>query len=88
VRWGKRKPEAAARLDAARAALTELSAMVSVPTENLCSPDLVRRLCWDWQDSSDVATDVETFLRNGGARHWQRTLIVPVLVPALSVQPE
>lgn len=87
VRWSKRKPEAAARLDAARAALTELSATVSVPTENLCSPELVRRLCWDWQDSDDVASDVETFLRNGGARQWQRELIVPVLVPALAVQP-
>jgi len=88
VRWGKRKPEAAARLDAARAALTELSATVNVPTENLCSPELVRRLCWDWQDSDDVAADVETFLSNGGARRWQRELIVPVLVPALTVQPE
>ena len=52
VRWSKRKPEAAARLEAARTALTELSAPVTVPTENLLSPDLVRRLCWDWQDPS------------------------------------
>ena len=87
VRWSKRKPEAAARLDAARAALAELSATVSVPAENLCSPELVRRLCWDWQDSDDVTADVETFLRNGGARQWQRELIVPVLVPALAVEP-
>ena len=55
VRWARRKPEAAARLEAARAALTELSARVSVPTENLLSPELVRRLCWDWQDSADAA---------------------------------
>ena len=68
VRWAKRKPEAAARLDAARAALTELSARVSVPTENLVSPDLVRRLCWDWQDTADAAGAVDAFLRDAGAR--------------------
>ena len=49
ARWSKRKPEAAARLEAARAALSEVSQRVGVPTENLISPDLVRRLCWDWQ---------------------------------------
>ncbi|AQT80613.1 ribonuclease D [Mycolicibacterium litorale] len=84
VRWAKRKPEAAARLDAARSALTELSARVNVPTENLLSPDLVRRLCWDWQDAADVSGAVETFLRDGGARAWQRALAVPVLAEALS----
>jgi len=43
-RWGRRKPEAAARLEAARAGLTELSERVSVPTENLVTPEVVRRL--------------------------------------------
>jgi ribonuclease D len=83
VRWSKRKPEAAARLDAARAALAELSTRVSVPTENLVSPDLVRRLCWDWVDADDAAA-VEAFLREGQARAWQRELVVPVLAEALS----
>src|ERR1700722_11647866 len=50
ARWARRRPEAAARLDAARTALRELSQQVSVPPENLVSPDLVRRLCWDWED--------------------------------------
>ena len=83
VRWAKRKPEAAARLDAARAALSELSEKVNVPTENLASPELIRRLCWDWQDSSDVSAAIDNFLRDGGAREWQRTLIVPVLAAKL-----
>jgi len=84
VRWAKRKPEAAARLDAARARLSELSERVHVPTENLVSPELIRRLCWDWQDTGDVSGSVEEFLRDGGARPWQRTLVVPVLTEALS----
>ena len=83
VRWSKRKPEAAARLDAARSALAQLSARVGVPSENLVSPELVRRLCWDWQDAADVTDGVETFLRDGGARPWQRELVVPVLAEAL-----
>jgi ribonuclease D len=91
VRWAKRKPEAAARLDAARAALAELSQRVGVPTENLLSPDLLRRLCWDWPGRGGGADEnagaVENFLRDGGARAWQRALVVPVLAEALAEQP-
>ncbi|MGY4712655.1 HRDC domain-containing protein [Mycolicibacterium sp. CBM1] len=83
VRWTKRKPEAAARLEAARTALAALSARVNIPTENLISPELVRRLCWDWQDRAEVTEAVEAFLRDGGARSWQRSLVVPVLAAAL-----
>lgn len=88
VRWAKRKPEAAARLEAARAALQELSAGVGVPTENLVSPDLVRRLCWDWENSADTATAVEEYLRAGGARNWQRALVVSPLARALTPEPD
>jgi ribonuclease D len=91
VRWSKRKPEAAARLEAARTALSALSASVTVPTENLLSPELVRRLCWDWPPASgaetDVAAAIENFLRDGGARQWQRDLTVPVLATALTATP-
>jgi ribonuclease D len=55
ARWARRRPEAAARLDAARAALRELSEQVTVPSENLVTPDLVRRLCWDWDRAGDDA---------------------------------
>ncbi len=84
VRWAKRKPEAAARLEAAKSALTELSGRVTVPTENLVSPELVRRLCWDWTETGDPDSAVETFLREAGARQWQRNLVVPTLARALT----
>ena len=84
VRWAKRKPEAAARLEAAKSALTELSRRVTVPTENLVSPELVRRLCWDWVETGDPDSAVETFLREAGARQWQRNLVVPALARALT----
>jgi ribonuclease D len=83
-RWSRRKPEAAERLEAARAGLTELSQRVSVPTENLIAPDVVRRLCWDWQPVFDTAAAVDDFLRDAGARPWQRELGVPVLTQALT----
>lgn len=88
-RWARRKPEAAARLEAARAGLAELSERVSVPTENLVTPDVVRRLCWDWQPADDTAAAVDAFLRDAQARRWQRELVVPVLAAALdgSAQP-
>ncbi|MFN3004637.1 HRDC domain-containing protein [Mycolicibacterium wolinskyi] len=83
ARWARRKPEAAARLEAARAALAELSERVSVPTENLITPEVVRRLCWDWQPVADVATAIEEFLVANQVRPWQRELTVPVLSSAL-----
>ncbi|MEX3653233.1 ribonuclease D [Mycolicibacterium fortuitum] len=84
ARWARRKPEAAARLEAARAGLAELSQRVSVPAENLITPEVVRRLCWDWRPVRDVATAVEKFLVEANVRPWQRELTVPVLTAALS----
>jgi ribonuclease D len=83
ARWLKRRPEAAARLDAARHVLGELSQRVSVPTENLISPDLVRRLCWDWEGADDPTAAIDEFLSASQARAWQRELVVPVLAAAL-----
>jgi ribonuclease D len=82
-RWSRRKPEAAARLEAARAALGRVSERVHVPTENLVAPDLVRRLCWDWEPAPDPDEAVDAFLRAGQARAWQRQLVDPVLARAL-----
>jgi ribonuclease D len=81
-RWHRRKPEAAARLQAVRDGLANLSERVGVPIENLVSPDLVRRLCWDWPGGD--ADVIDAFLRDGGARPWQRRLAVPVLTAALA----
>ncbi|OBJ53756.1 ribonuclease D [Mycobacterium sp. 1423905.2] len=86
ARWGRRKPEAAARLEAARAALTKVSERVGVPTENLVSPELVRRLCWDWESvqDGDAEQAVAEYLRAGQARPWQRDLVVSALAAAIS----
>jgi ribonuclease D len=64
--------------------LSELAQRVSVPTENLLSPETVRRLCWDWEPVDDTAAAVEEFLQDSTARQWQCELTVPVLTDALS----
>ncbi|MBB2990224.1 ribonuclease D [Mycolicibacterium iranicum] len=83
-RWARRKPEAAVRLEAARAELTSLAQQIEVPVENLLAPETVRRLCWDWQNTDDPAAAVDAFLRESTARQWQRELTVPVLARALT----
>jgi len=87
VRWAKKRPEAAARLEVARAAVSTIAEQVSVPTENLLAPDLLRRLCWDWDDHGtpdDAAAAVEAVLRAGQARPWQRELVTGALAEALA----
>ncbi|MGB0878017.1 MAG: HRDC domain-containing protein [Mycobacterium sp.] len=83
-RWARRKPEAAARLEAARSGLSVLAQRVSVPVENLLSPETVRRLCWDWEAVDDTEAAIEGFLSGSTARQWQRELALPVLIEALS----
>ena len=56
-----------------------------MPVENLVTPELVRRLCWDWSapEGGDVESAIDRVLAAGGARPWQRMLTVPVLASAL-----
>jgi ribonuclease D len=82
-RWGDRDPAAAARLQAARAGLAELSERWSVPVENILSPDLVRRLMWAPPEQRD-ADGVAAALRDGGAREWQVELTRDLLADALT----
>jgi ribonuclease D len=84
-RWPDRDPEAAARLAAARAALTTIAAEHSLPVENLLTPELVRKLAWSPPSTS--ADDVGAFLAECGARKWQRDLTVTALAEAMAAVP-
>ncbi|MGW5337865.1 HRDC domain-containing protein [Rhodococcus pyridinivorans] len=87
-RWSRHHPEEAARLALARGELAALSEEVAVPVENLVSPELVRRLCWDWDvsDGDDVEEYIDGRFAEGGARPWQRALTVPRLAKALTAE--
>ncbi|MBB0232912.1 hypothetical protein FOE67_26325, partial [Streptomyces calidiresistens] len=45
--WAEKDPAAAARLTAARTAVTARAEELNLPQENLLTPDTVRRLCWE-----------------------------------------
>ncbi|AOW92482.1 3'-5' exonuclease [Rhodococcus sp. WMMA185] len=85
-RWARNDPAAADRLTTVREALAALAAEVAVPVENLVTPELVRRLCWDWTapENGDFEAVIEQVLEAGRARPWQRRLTVPVLGEALA----
>jgi len=80
--WAERDPAAAARLTAARAAVTELAGSLDLPVENLLSPDSVRRLCWT-PPEPPTPDGVEQVLRGLGARSWQVKLTAGPLAAAL-----
>ncbi|MFF7467398.1 HRDC domain-containing protein [Streptomyces sp. NPDC008092] len=81
--WADKDPVAAARLSAARAAVSALAEQLTMPQENLIAPDTVRRLCWEPPQVVD-AESVGTALVGYGARPWQVEQVTPVLVAALS----
>ncbi|WP_078916423.1 ribonuclease D [Streptomyces viridochromogenes] len=81
--WADKDPVAAARLSAARAAVSTLAEQLNMPQENLITPDTVRRVCWEPPKVVDAGSVAEA-LAGYGARAWQVELVTPVLVAALS----
>ncbi|WP_405589047.1 HRDC domain-containing protein [Streptomyces sp. NBC_01190] len=84
--WADKDPAAAARLSAARAAVSALAEELNLPQENLISPDTVRRVCWAPPTDLSAETIAST-LTALGARSWQTALITPLLPAALTAQP-
>ncbi|MEU0397711.1 ribonuclease D [Streptomyces sp. NPDC006208] len=84
--WADKDPAAAARLSAARAAVSALAEELNLPQENLMTPDTVRRVCWEPPAESSVAAVSDT-LSGLGARPWQIGLVAPLLATALTAQP-
>ncbi|GGV06739.1 ribonuclease D [Streptomyces spectabilis] len=81
--WADRDPAAAARLSAARAAVSELAERLNMPQENLITPDTVRRVCWEPPAPVSVET-VSAALAAHGARAWQIEQVAPALAAALA----
>ncbi|MFD7325218.1 HRDC domain-containing protein [Streptomyces sp. NPDC059875] len=80
--WADKDPAAAARLSAARAAVSALAEELNLPQENLITPDTVRRVCWE-PPSVVTEASVAEALTGYGARPWQVDLVTPLLVTAL-----
>ncbi|MGW3494471.1 HRDC domain-containing protein [Streptomyces sp. NPDC001020] len=85
--WADKDPVAAARLSAARAAVSALAERLHLPPENLITPDTVRRVCWTPPNQADEAS-VAAALTGYGARLWQVEQVTPILVAALIKAPK
>ncbi|MFD8544194.1 HRDC domain-containing protein [Streptomyces sp. NPDC059649] len=85
--WADKDPAAAARLAAARAAVSALAEELNLPQENLITPDTVRRLCWEPPAVPSREAVVE-ILTGYGARPWQIEQVAPILTEALLADAE
>ncbi len=68
--WSDRNPDADARLKAARPAVEAIAEALEMPTENLLTPELLRRVAWSPPAEVNAATIGES-LAELGARSWQ-----------------
>lgn len=75
--WDRKRSEAAALLQEAREALVAVAEEVDVPLENVLTPEVLRRLCWDHEDAAPE--ELPDLLLGYGARRWQVRLTAPAL---------
>jgi len=81
--WQEKNPLAYARYTHARARLAELSNELSIPVENLVTPDYVRQTLWPEPPAEDWLGYVAASLARLGARSWQIALVAPAIAPIL-----
>ncbi|GGE88163.1 HRDC domain-containing protein [Mycetocola zhadangensis] len=79
--WSERNPEADARLKAARTSLTLVAESLSIPLENVLTPETLRRVAWTPPEPLSVEA-VGDALRELGARAWQIEATVQTIVDA------
>ena len=76
--WAEKNPVAWARLSASKDELARLSEERSIPSENLLTPDFLRRLCWD--APLDISPPgIRQALLDKGARAWQVNIVAEAL---------
>ncbi|TAL41491.1 MAG: ribonuclease D [Salinibacterium sp.] len=68
--WADKNPEADLRLKAARAAITDVATELSLPLENLLTPESLRRVAWTPPEPAGPE-EIAAALAELGARPWQ-----------------
>jgi ribonuclease D len=76
--WRERFPQKYAPLTHAKANVQAKAHELSIPFENLITPEYVRRICWNAPKSGVAAA-----LADLGARPWQIEIVAPILEAAL-----
>ncbi|NYG37929.1 HRDC domain-containing protein [Janibacter alkaliphilus] len=84
--WANRDPLAAERLAATREALTTFAEEHTIPVENVCSPDPLRRVVWTPPEEPSVPA-FEAALAEHGCRRWQQQIVAPMLADAFAAHP-
>lgn len=84
--WRERFADKYAPLTHARFAVETVAQELSIPAENLISPEVIRRICWappaDSLQNLNVDAVCEAML-NLGARQWQVEVVGPLVAAAL-----
>jgi ribonuclease D len=76
--WRERFPDKYAPLTHAKARLAEKAQELSIPLENMITPEFIRRICWN-APKGEVSQALATL----GARSWQIEIAAPILESAL-----
>jgi ribonuclease D len=76
--WRERFPDKYAPLTHAKARLAEKAEELSIPLENMITPEFIRRICWNAPKG-----EVSKALAILGARNWQIEIAAPILESAL-----
>lgn len=94
--WRDRFPEKYIPLSHARARLGEAAMERELPVENLLTPELMRKICWNYGGNSASTAEIASDLASWGARRWQIEITASILSACLDerealpepVQPE
>jgi ribonuclease D len=81
--WLDKAPDAHRRYVIARDLITRVAESLTIPLENVLTPDHLRRVCWAPDDESSPNA-LDSQLQSLGARRWQRDIVVPLLIEAFS----
>jgi ribonuclease D len=81
--WRERFPEKYIPLSHARARLLAAATERDLPVENLLTPELMRKICWNYGGASAAVADIASDLASWGARHWQIEITAPLLSACL-----
>jgi ribonuclease D len=84
--WRERFTDKYAPRTHARFAIETIAQELSIPAENLISPEIIRRICWAPPANSlqNLNVDaVSTAMLDLGARQWQVDVVAPLVAAAL-----
>ena len=85
--WPNRDPVAAERLAMTRETLRHFAEEHTIPIENVCSPDPLRRVVWTPPEEYTPEAFAES-LAGRGVRPWQREIVAPMLTEAFAAHPD